>query len=369
MQIHSTLRTCTICTVTSNSDASLQRHLQSKAHRAAVKRAAGVVASSGAAAAAAAASNVATVLCSPLLSPVASSLSPLAEPPSNPSRATAAASFAAAAAPATVSVAAPVTSSTHPRAPLASPVVSHHPHNRQPQKASKSSKQQDGFNELVEANGQGQNSSAQHSPPASHSAAAQQPPQQQQQQPQQQSYACRICDVQCHSSANLHDHVDGTSHAKCEGAFLRGMHAALDYLSLSVSCAPSPPSAMSVAADPAASNSSAPATPVAFDVLTADGEVNHLYMTAVNPAVRAMCDSLRAHEQGIAWRSLLAAVRGGMSEQQQWSSAFALRQRFHRLAAAAAHTEESEGNDDDDADYEEQFDEDDLIYYDEEEEY
>jgi hypothetical protein len=108
---------------------------------------------------------------------------------------------------------------------------------------------------------------------------------------------------------------------------------------------------------------------VALDVLTADGEVNHLYMTAVNPAVRAMCDSLRAHEQGGAWRSFLAAVRAGMSEQQQWSTAFALRQRFHRLAAAAAHAdrEQTEGDYDDDADYEEQFDEDD--YYDDEEDY
>jgi len=198
-----------------------------------------------------------------------------------------------------------------------------------------------------------------------------QPHQQQQQQQQQQSYACRICDVQCHSSANLHDHVHGTAHAKSEAAFLRGMHAALDYLSRSVSCAPAPPSAVSVGADSvAASNSysSACATPVAtFDVLTADGEVNHLYMTAVNPAVRALCDSLRAHEQGGAWRSFLAAVRAGMSEQQQWSNAFALRQRFHRLAAATAHAEQTEGDNDDDADYvEERFDDDD--YYDDEEE-
>lgn len=327
MQAYSTLRNCTLCSVTSNSDASLQRHLQSKAHRAASQRAASAVAPS--VASAAAAPSVAA-LCAPLPSPVTSSSSPLAEPPSNLSRATAAAASAAAV-PATAVVAAPVTSSTYPRAPLASPVDIIQL-TRQPLKASKSSKQQDGNHELVEADGHGRNSSKQQA----HS-------QLEQLQQQQSSYACRICDVQCPSSANLRDHVRGAAHAKSEQAFRRGMHAALDYLSVSLSSAPAPPTAV---VDAAAGSDSVGA--VAMDVLTADGEVNPLFLTAANPAVRAMCDSLRAHEQGGAWRSFLAAVRAGMGEMQQWSSAFAVRQQMLRLADGAEEDHPDECDDDED---------------------
>jgi hypothetical protein len=231
---------------------------------------------------------------------------------------------------------------------------------------------QAGFTELVEAAGHGHNSSAPHAHQQQHASTQQQstrnkqtrPHKQQQpqkpQQSQQPSTACRICDAQCHSSADLLAHVHGASHYKSERAFLRGMHAALEYLSLSITGAPAPPTAATVA--------SASAAAAVSDVLTADGEVNAFYLAAANPSVRALCESLHGHEQGGAWRSFLDAVRAGMTVQQHWSSDFRMRQRLWHpavdsfQAASDFHNVDAGGYDEADLDYE-------ALGYDDEEDF
>lgn len=310
-----TTRTCSICNVTSNSDASLQRHLQSKAHRTVTQRHA---CSQSAAAAASAATVASAASHSPPLSPIPSPASPLLEPLANRSAAAAesnrlpvvATSVSAVAA----AVALPVTSSVRPFATSSSSLGFHSTHDH-PRNVEESFIEQDGRTTgSAEADGQGDSSRMQ-------TQQQQQPQQPQQQQPHTEPLVCSICDVQCHSKANLRDHIGGAAHAKGERVFVRGMHAALDYLSRCVSSAPAPPSSSS--ASTSASASSLP-------VLTESGEVNEFYLSTANPAFRALCSSLHAYEQGGAWRSFLDAVRAGMSVQQQWSIEFAVQQQAAR---------------------------------------
>jgi len=311
-----TTRTCSICNVTSNSDASLQRHLQSKAHRTVTQRHA---CSQSAAAAASAATVASAASHSPPLSPIPSPASPLLEPLANRSAAAAesnrlpvvATSVSAVAA----AVALPVTSSVCHFATSSSSLGFHSTHDH-PRNVEKSFNEQDGrITGSAEDDGQGDSSRMQQ-----HSK-QQQPQQPQQQQQHSEPLVCSICDVQCHSKANLRDHIGGSAHAKGERVFVRGMHAALDYVFRCVSSAPAPPSSSSASAS--ASTSSLP-------VLTETGEVNEFYLSAANPAFRALCSSLHAHEQGGAWRSFIGAVRAGMSVQQQWSTEFAVQQQAAR---------------------------------------
>ena len=238
---------CRLCTKTFNSSASLQRHLDSKAHLRAVERA-------RAADAAATAVAPASVSSAPLsLPPVAS---PICSPPSSsldPSR-TAHSSSSVVAAASVPSRCVPRPHAVHSPTDQPSPTI------RSVGDECRSSTQRSEGSGKAEQDGQAANSrnnsssknnqshargalpaSSLSSSPSvpSHGASARSSAAA---ATASSVFSCTVCHLVLHSSFDLQTHQSGKNHAVAKAAFIRGMRAALRYLDVCMRMAPQPPS-------------------------------------------------------------------------------------------------------------------------------
>ena len=100
--------------------------------------------------------------------------------------------------------------------------------------------------------------------------------------------------------------MTGRAHVAAQAAYVRGMHAALRYLSLCLEHAPAPPDSPAAQAAGDASAAS-----LALPLLGSSPDARDFFFVAANPAMRALTCSLRNHEQGAAWRHFLEVVAVG----------------------------------------------------------
>lgn len=308
---------CAACNVSSNSDASHNRHLASKAHRklsARVPASAPAQAPVAAAAAAVAAVTVSATLATPLPAPIFSS--PILSLESLP---------AASSCPrASASISGVIPSSACPGT-VHSPTDINGPSTKIRQQVSvcKSSNKIDDSHESAETDRQSAKSSSS-VPRSSNSSNTQQP------------RDCTICKLTLHNSGDWQTHTFSNAHRKAEEAYVRGMLAAIHYMAKCLPLAPQPSAA--AAAEIAASASLPP--------LTASADVDDFLNVARNPALRVLIASLQQHEDGLAWRSFIRAVAAGIGAVEYWQRNLLLSDADDEDDAAADCSDEDDGFDD-----------------------
>jgi hypothetical protein len=286
---------CAVCNVTSNSDASHTRHLASKAHRKrSTPRAACNAASQTPKGAAVAAVSV--TLSPPLPAPVSSSPILSVEP----------CSPAFSRLPAAASSSASVPSSVCPDAVHSLTDLNAPSKTRQPDSVCKSSNAKDDSHESAESDRSSSKSSSNVTPHSNSSS-----------NHASQQHDCCVCKLTLHSDKDWHAHLRGNAHIRAEQAYVRGMLAAITYVSKCLPIAPCPPSA-AAAVPPAAALLPPSASPALDTFLSA----------AHNPALCALIDSLQQHQNGLAWRSFIDAVSRGLGAVAHWRRNLQLENEF-----------------------------------------
>ena len=123
-----------------------------------------------------------------------------------------------------------------------------------------------------------------------------------------QTAECRVCDQSFYSIRDYYSHLAGKSHSKAEIVYVRGMLAAVEYMSECISHAPTPPD------EPETLRQKEESLPP----LTSSDDLDDFFDLASNPAIAALQHSLANHQRGLAWRSFIHAVKGGLCEFNHW---------------------------------------------------
>jgi hypothetical protein len=129
-----------------------------------------------------------------------------------------------------------------------------------------------------------------------------------------QHHDCAVCERTLHNESDWRAHLRGNAHCTAEQAYVRGMLAAITYVSQCLPIAPCPPAAVL----PAANQLPPSASPALDTFLSA----------AHNPALRELIGSMQQHQNGLAWRSFLAAVSSDLGAVTDWRRNLQLEDEF-----------------------------------------